>query len=91
MNIFQLTIGPFGNGLEASSSCCSDDEAQINLKLFLTSGNIDQATQALNHVIQTLRKYPMNLKCPMYLNYLMHLLWLFHVVVVKGRNLLDFR
>lgn len=50
-----LIIGPFNSssGLAASSSCCAE-EAQVSLKLFLTSSNINQATQALNHVIQTM-------------------------------------
>ena len=51
-----MTIGPFGNVVETSTSGC-DDKAQINLKLFLTSGNVDQATQALQHVVQTLGKF----------------------------------
>ena len=48
-----LTFGPFASGLATSSSCCVE-EAQISLKLFLTSSDISQANQALRHVIKTL-------------------------------------
>ena len=52
---FQLSIGPFGNALDAKSNCCNDDsEIQFNLKLFLDSDDPEKAIDAVRHVINEL-------------------------------------
>lgn len=51
----QLFIGPFGGGLKKDDPCCNDtSEAQINLKIFLTTNNIDTAIAAVKHNIKHL-------------------------------------